>query len=125
MLQMLLGPIANLANTFVEGRVAKSKAKNEVAIAKAKAEAKVMTVAATHSSEWEQLMAANSRDSIKDELWTGLFIIIILANFIPPLQPWVKQGFDNLAACPKWFQWAVSASIAASFGLRGMTKFKK
>ena len=43
-----LGPFANLANTFVEGRVAKSKAKAKVQVAKANAEAEVMKVAATH-----------------------------------------------------------------------------
>ena len=41
-----LGPIANLANTFVEGRVEKTKAVAKAKIARAEAE--VMKVAATH-----------------------------------------------------------------------------
>ena len=72
-----LGPIANLANTFVEGRVAKSKAKAKVQVAKANAEAEVMKVAATHEAGWEKIMAEASADSWKDEAWTILFIVII------------------------------------------------
>ena len=43
-----LGPIANLANTFVEGRVEKTKAVAKAKIARAEAEAEVMKLAATH-----------------------------------------------------------------------------
>jgi len=46
-------------------------------------------------------------------------------NFIPPLQPFVEKGFESLAQTPQWFQWAIYASIAASFGLRGMKGLKK
>ena len=77
-----LGPIANLANTFVEGRVAKSKAKAKVQVAKANAEAEVMKVAATHEAGWEKIMAEASADSWKDEAWTILFIVIILKHQI-------------------------------------------
>jgi hypothetical protein len=45
--------------------------------------------------------------------------------FIPPLQPFVERGFDALDKTPEWFQWAMYASIAASFGLRGLSKVKK
>ena len=61
----------------------------------------------------------------KDEAWTILFIAIIGMCFIPPLQPYVERGFDALTKTPQWFQWAMYASIGASFGLRGIGKFKK
>ena len=48
-----LGPIANLANTFVEGRVEKTKAVAKAKVARAEAEAEVMKVAATHEAGWE------------------------------------------------------------------------
>jgi len=56
---------------------------------------------------------------------TILFIAIIAMSFIPPLQPYVHKGFEALSKTPEWFQWAMYASIAASFGLRGLTKFRK
>jgi len=84
-----------------------------------------MRVAATHEAGWEKIMAEASKDSWKDEAWTILFIAIIAMCFIPPLQPYVERGFDALARTPDWFQWAMYASIAASFGLRGLNKIKR
>ena len=120
-----LGPIANLANTFVEGRVEKTKAQAKAKIARAEAEAEVMKVAATHEAGWEKIMAQASDNSWKDEAWTILFIIIIAMCFIPFTQPYVEQGFAALENTPQWFQWAMYASIGASFGIRGIKGFKK
>ena len=120
-----LGPIANLANTFVEGRVEKTKAVAKAKIARAEAEAEVMKVAATHEAGWEKIMAQASDNSWKDEAWTILFIIIIAMCFIPFTQPYVEEGFAALSRTPEWFQWAMYASIGASFGIRGIKGFKK
>ena len=43
----------------------------------------------------------------------------------PGLQPYMAEGFANLEKAPSWFQWAMYASIAASFGIRTMKGFKK
>jgi hypothetical protein len=37
----------------------------------------------------------------------------------------MAEGFANLESAPSWFQWAMYASIAASFGIRTMKGFKK
>ena len=84
-----------------------------------------MKVDATHEAGWEKIMAESSKDSWKDEAWTILFIVIIAMCFIPPLQPYVERGFAALQTTPDWFQWAMYASIAASFGLRGLKGLKK
>ena len=47
MFQSFIGPIANLAGTWLQGRVDKAKAETEVKVAKAKAEAKVYETEAT------------------------------------------------------------------------------
>ena len=86
-----LAPIANLANTFVEGRVEKTKAVAKAKVARAEAEAEVMKVAATHEAGWEKIMAEASRDSWKDEAWTILFIAIIAASFIPWCRPYIAR----------------------------------
>jgi len=117
--------VGELAGSWLKGKTEKQVAKNKVAIAKAEAEAEVMKVAATHEAGWEKVMAEASKDSWKDEAWTILFIAIIAMCFIPPLQPYVERGFDALDRTPDWFQWAMYASIAASFGLRGLTKMRK
>mgnify|MGYP005999994575 CR=1 FL=1 len=125
MWQALISPIANLAGSFLERKVEEQKGKTAVAVAKATAEAEVMKVAATHEAGWEKIMAQASGDSWKDEAWTVLFIIIIAMCFIPPLQPYVERGFAALETTPDWFQWAMYASIGASFGIRGLIGFRK
>ena len=125
MLQALIGPIANLAGSFMESKIEQTKAKGAVAKARAEAEAQVMVTAATHEAGWEKIMAQSSDNSWKDEAWTVLFIIIIAMCFIPFTQPYVERGFAALDATPAWFQYAVYASIAASFGLRGLKGIKK
>jgi hypothetical protein len=120
MWQALISPIASLAGSWMESKVEQTKAKGRVAQAKAEAEAEVMKVAATHEAGWEKIMAQASDNSWKDEAWTILFIVIIAMCFIPFTQPYVERGFASLSATPDWFQYAVYASIAASFGLRGL-----
>ena len=125
MIQSLIGPIASLAGSWMESKVEATKAKGKVAQAKAEAEAEVMKVAATHEAGWEKIMAQSSDNSWKDEAWTVLFIVIIGMCFIPPLQPYVERGFEALSRTPEWFQWAMYASIGASFGIRGIKGFRK
>jgi hypothetical protein len=125
MIQALIGPIASLAGSWMESKVEQTKAKGVVAKAKAEAEAQVMVTAATHEAGWEKIMAQASDNSWKDEAWTILFIVIIAMCFIPFTQPYVDRGFEALSNTPDWFQWAVYASIGASFGLRGLKGFKK
>jgi hypothetical protein len=121
MIQALIGPIASLAGSWMESKVEATKAKGKVAQAKAEAEAELMK----HEAGWEKVMAQASDNSWKDEAWTILFIIIIGMCFVPPLQPYVREGFAALEATPEWFQYAVYASIAASFGLRSLKGIKK
>jgi hypothetical protein len=125
MIQALIPIVGNLAGSWLQGKADEKKATSEAKVAKAKAEAEVMKVAATHEAGWEKIMAQGSQDSWKDEAWTVLFIVIIAMCFIPPLQPFVERGFAALDTTPDWFQWAMYASIGASFGLRGLKGLKK
>ena len=125
MIQALIPAIADLAGGWLKGKAEEKAATSKAKVAKAVAEAEVMKVAATHEAGWEKIMAQGSQDSWKDEAWTILFIVIIAMCFIPFTQPYVEQGFDALSRTPDWFQWAMYASIGASFGLRGIKGLKK
>ena len=126
---MMLGQVFNLlggvASSFIQGRQEIARNKALVNKAKAEAEAKVLVSSATSSAEWEKVMAQNSKDSLKDEAWTIFFILILLFNFIPYTQQFIEIGFQDLEKCPTWFQWAMYASIASSFGFRTFKGFKK
>ena len=53
-LGQLIGPISNLAGTWLQGRVDKAKAETDVKVARARAEAKVYETEATSSMFMEQ-----------------------------------------------------------------------
>ena len=63
MIGALIGPIANLAGTWLEGRVQTKAAETEAKVAKSKAEAQIMLSAATSEAEWERVMAQGSQNS--------------------------------------------------------------
>lgn len=121
MIQTLIPIIGELAGGWLKGRAESQAAKHKVKMAKAEAEAELMK----HEAGWERIMAEASKDSWKDEAWTLTFIAIVIASFLPHTQPYVVQGFDALSQTPEWFRWAMYASIAASFGIRGISKFRK
>lgn len=65
MIQALIGPIANLAGSWMESKVEQTKAKGAVAKAKAEAEAEVMKVAATHEAGWEKNNGTGLRQQLE------------------------------------------------------------
>ena len=93
MFQALLGPISELAGSFMQGQIEKQKAKATLAQTKAAAEAEIMKTAATHDSKWEIIMAQGTQNSWKDELVTIVILIPTILVFIPGMEDVVKNGF--------------------------------
>ena len=67
MLAALIGPISNIASTWLEGKVEEKKAQSATKVAKAQAEAMVMQKKATGEIDWDLEMARASSSSWKDE----------------------------------------------------------
>ena len=63
MIQALIGPIANLAGTWVQNKIEKTKADGQAKVAEAKARATVAEKVATGQVEWEGKMADATVDS--------------------------------------------------------------
>jgi hypothetical protein len=114
MIGQIVSAIGGLATSYIDGKTAVQKANAEIKLKQA-----------TGEIDWEQAAIEASKDSWKDELWTIVFVGIMLANFIPPLQDSMARGFANLEETPLWVQWGMYASIAASFGIRTMRGLKK
>jgi hypothetical protein len=118
----IIDSITRLAGTWLEGRVAKTKAKAE-------AEATVLIKQAESAADWEAAMARNSGQSWKDEWLTLLFSIPLIMCFIPSMVPYVQDGFAVLETMPNFYQYTLSVIVAASFGVRSvigiMNKKKK
>lgn len=123
MLTALIGPIANLAGTWLEGKVEKTKAETGARVARAKAEATIMEKKATGELEWDLEMARGSQSSWKDEWLVILFSVPLILAFIPGMEGVVSNGFAQLEAMPQWYQYSLGIIVAASFGVRSATKF--
>ena len=109
----LLGVVGSLAQTFLEGKVEKQKAKAEV-----------MKTAAQHDSKWELIMAESTKSSWKDEIITIIVLIPVVLVFIPSMENVVKQGFERLNELPQWYQNILYVTILAGLGLKGVDKFR-
>jgi len=123
MLNMLIGPIADLAGTWLNGKVEEKKAQSATKVAKAQAEAIVMQKKATGEIDWDLEMAKGSANSWKDEWLTILFSIPLILAFIPGMENVVQNGFAQLEKMPEWYQYSLGVIVAASFGVRSATKF--
>ena len=125
MIGLIVNGLSKAVGGYFEHSAKKSKAKSDLKIAEIEAKTAVKKKIAEGKVEWENTMADATKDSLKDEAWTACFIILIIAAFIPDLQPHVAKGIQFLAAFPEWLQWSILASIGASFGLKSIGKFTK
>ena len=123
MLNLLIGPITQLAGTWLDGKVEKTKAETGAKVAKAKAEAVIMERKATGELDWDLEIAKGSQSSWKDEWLTVLFSIPLVMAFIPGMEEVVANGFARLNEMPEWYQYSLGVIVAASFGVRSASKF--
>tara|TARA_S200002703_G_scaffold147254_1_gene142936 strand:- start:1294 stop:1638 length:345 start_codon:yes stop_codon:yes gene_type:complete len=110
----LLGVVGNLAQTFLEGKVEKQKAKSEI-----------MKTAAQHDSKWELIMAESTKSSYKDELITIVVLVPCVLSFVPGMESVVKEGFARLNELPDWYQNILYVTILAGLGLKGLDKMRR
>ena len=123
MLQAILGPITELASTWLRGSVETKAAQTRAKVAKAEAEAQIMVSRATSEADWEKIMAEGSQNSWKDEWLVILFSVPLILAFIPGMEDVVSHGFQQLEQMPEWYQYSLGVIVAASFGVRSATKF--
>ena len=122
MFQAILGPVASLAKTWIEGKQKKAQLKSQVELTKLEA----TKTKIEKDGNWDESAMRASDNSWKDEAWTLTFIFILFASFFPALQPYMQQGFLFLKNdCPDWISYGMLASIAGSFGLKGIAKIRK
>ena len=124
MLTALLGPISELAGTWLRGHVETKAATTRAKVAKAEAEAQIMLSRATSEADWEKVMAEGSQNSWKDEWLTILFSVPLILVFCGDWgREIVSNGFAALQTMPEWYQYTLGVIVAASFGVRSATKF--
>ena len=125
MIQALIGPIANLAGTWFQNKVEKTKADGLAKVAEAKARATVAEKVAAGEVAWEGKMADATVDSWKDEFALVVLLAPAILGCIPGMREYVKSGFEILATLPDWYQYLLYIAISASFGIKGVGQAAK
>jgi len=125
MIGQILGPVANLAGSWLEAKTTKQAADAKLKLTEAEAKAKILLSKETSVADWERIMAQGTQSSIKDEVVTIVVLIPVILCFIPGLEDTVKNGFARLAELPDWYTWLVFTICTAAVGIRGGKQFFK
>jgi hypothetical protein len=125
MIQALIGPVANLAGSWLQGKADKNAANAELKLTEAKAKAQILLSEKTSVADWERIMAEGSRSSWKDEWFVIILSIPLVLCWIPGAEGWVDRGFEQLNKAPDWYFYSLGLAISASFGVRGATALFK
>ena len=123
MLQQLIGPIANLAGSYLQGKADKATANAKLKLVEAESKAAILMSKETSTADWERIMAESTKNSWKDEFITIVVMIPVILCFVPGLEDVVKNGFERLSELPEWYTWLVFAVCSAAIGIRGTKQF--
>jgi len=115
----LIGPIANLASSWMNSKVEKVKADGQAKVAQARAKAVVAEKVATGEVQWEKSMADATDSSWKDEFALVVLLAPAILVFIPSLTEHVRAGFEVLNTLPDWYQYLLFIAVSSSFGIKG------
>jgi len=119
----ILGPVANLAGSWLQGRADANAANAKLKLTEAEAKAKILLSKETSTADWERIMAQGTQNSLKDEFVTVIVLVPVVLCFIPGLEQTVQNGFDRLAELPEWYTWLVFTVCSAAIGIRGGKQF--
>lgn len=114
-----LAPLADIGKTWLNN-------KKEVAIAKHQRELSTIE----NNADWEARMATASQTSWKDEWFTILLSLPIIAIMYgvakgdTTIIDRVNEGFAVLSTLPKWYQYLLGLAVTASFGIKGYNMVK-
>ena len=119
----ILGPVANLAGSWLQGRADANAANAKLKLTEAEAKAKILLSKETSTADWERIMAQGTQNSLKDEFVTVIVLVPVILCFIPGLEQTVQNGFNRLAELPEWYTWLVFTVCSAAIGIRGGKQF--
>jgi len=122
-MMQFLGPVANLASSWLQGKADANAATAKLKLTEAEAKAKILLSKETSTSDWERIMAQGTQNSWKDEAVTILVLAPVALCFVPGLEQTVQNGFDRLSSLPSWYQNLVLVVCLSAIGIRGGKQF--
>ena len=124
MIQAVIGPIANLAGSWLQGKADKTAAEAKLKLTEAETKSKILLSEKTSVADWERIMAQGTQNSWKDEYLVLLFSLPLILCFTGEWgRSAVADGFAALEKMPEWYQYTLGVIVASSFAVRSATKF--
>ena len=117
MINLLLGPALELGKDFIKGKAEEKKAIQQRKIS-----------AIQNDADWENKMADATSNSWKDEFWSIILALPIMAVVYSvamddvSIIERVNEGFAALNQLPEWYQYLLFIAVSASFGLKSADK---
>ena len=108
----LFSILPNIVGRIADGFKHRREVKNAVAVK----QLEFVRDKAMVDSDWEMEAIRASKESWKDELWTLVFVYLLLSAMWAPAQ--MKAVFLAYAGAPYWFQLCVLVSVGSSFGVK-------
>ncbi len=95
MIQAFIGPIANLAGSWLQGKADKTAAEAKLKLTEAETKSKILLSEKTSVADWERIMAQGTQSSWKDE-----YLVLLFLN---PLSAFILWGVWQ-KRCRKWIR---------------------
>ena len=131
MINMLLGPIANIVGDTVKGFVETKKANAALALTEIKAQKSLKEQQIAGKVAWEASAVDQMKGSWKDEFVLLALMVPAICAFLPFMQPHIERGFAILETLPEYYTHllylacSVSLGVRAAPGIKGMISKKK
>ena len=113
-----IGPLLGIGKTVIGMIGDHFEGKRKLKQATVDADIAIMVARQTADINWDIEAMRGAKNSWKDEWFVILLSIPAVMAFIPPLAPYVGEGFQELAQAPDWYLAAFGIAVAASFGFR-------
>ena len=117
MWQALIAPLAELGRQWLKNKAEVKQAKHEAVLKNIEKE-----------SNWEDTMAQGSLTSWKDEWFTVVLSVPVVAVGFgialdnPTVLLRTKEALEALSGLPEWYQYLLYIAVLSSFGIRGVDK---
>ena len=131
MLNMLIGPIANMVGDTVKGFVETKKAKADLALTEIKAQKSLKEQQIAGKVKWEASAVDQMKGSWKDDFVLLALMVPAICSFLPFMQPHIERGFQILETLPEYYTHllylacSVSLGVRAAPGIKGMISKNK
>jgi len=116
LLNLVLGPAADAYKAY-QARKAQANQLDQALHVK-----KLDAMAAADTAEIALSIAQVNSAGWKDEWFTFVFSIPLIAAFIPKAVPYIAAGFAVLDTMPVWYKVYLGSAVAAAFGLHTVNK---